>query len=137
MKKYICTLCAIMYMVPCYASHMYAEKVYQKKWCSAQGGQLEVILFDKARVDCLTSTHAIEFDFAQKWGESIGQALYYASVTKKKPGIVLIMENGTKDRKYLNRVQTVAQIHGITVWTMTPQDLCTLETSNKTRFQYK
>lgn len=27
---------------------------------------------DKTRVDCLTETHAVEFDFAKKWAESSG-----------------------------------------------------------------
>lgn len=123
MRIYICALLLIMQALPCCAAHMHAEKVYQDSWCRTQGGKTEVILFDKARVDCLTSTHAIEFDFATKWGESIGQALYYGTVTNKKPGIVLIMENGSKDNKYLSRVQAVAANHGITVWTMTPADL--------------
>ena len=61
---------------------------------------MEVVLQDKARVDCVTNTHAIEFDFAPKWAESIGQALYYGEVLKKKPGIVLIVENPEKSEKY-------------------------------------
>lgn len=113
----------LQFFSPGVFAHQNLEKTYQDKWCKDRGGKMEVILFDKARVDCVTDTHAIEFDFASKWGESIGQALYYSSITKKKPGIVLIMENPVKDQKYLNRVNTVAQSHGITVWTMTPNDL--------------
>ncbi len=56
-----------------------------------------MVLPDKARVDCVTDTHAIEFDFAKKWGESIGQALYYATILNKQAGIVLIMEKGVAD----------------------------------------
>ena len=67
------------------------------------------MLHDKTRVDCLTHTHAIEFDFAAKWAESIGQALYYAEVTNKKPGIVLIIEDKTKDNKYVKRANTIAK----------------------------
>ena len=105
------------------SSRQYAEKVYQEQWCNAHGGAMEVILPDKARIDCLTSTHAIEFDFANKWGESIGQSLYYSAATNKKAGIVLIMENGIKDQKYLERINIVAKKYNITVWTMTPYDL--------------
>lgn len=86
-----------------------SRKTYQQHWCKINGGTQEVILFDKARVDCLTKTHAIEFDFAPKWAESIGQALYYSIVTGKTPGIVLIMENPKKDQKYLARVNSVAK----------------------------
>ena len=116
-------------------SHKYYEKDYQHAWCSANSGQAEVILADKARVDCVTKTHAVEFDFAKKWGESIGQALYYSAMTGKKAGVVLIMENGEKDNKYLERLMKVADLHGITVWVMTDADMLTpnCKTFNKNR----
>ena len=47
----------------------------------------------------LQDTHAIEFDFGGNWAEAIGQSSYYSIQTKKKAGIVLILEN-MKDRKY-------------------------------------
>lgn len=116
-------------------SHKYYEKDYQHAWCSANSGQAEVILADKTRVDCVTKTHAVEFDFAKKWGESIGQALYYSAMTGKKAGVVLIMENGEKDNKYLERLMKVADLHGITVWVMTDADMLTpnCKTFNKNR----
>ena len=79
-----------------------AERDYQKAWCDAHGGTMEVVLPDKTRVDCLTATHAIEFDFAPKWAEAIGQALHYAALTGKQPGIVLIMAPG--DEKFRSRL---------------------------------
>lgn len=82
------------------------EKYYQNKMCSEFGGKVEYVLFDKTRVDCLTSEYAIEVDFAKKWAEGIGQALYYAEITKKKPAVALIV--GEDDTKYLERIQTVA-----------------------------
>ena len=104
-------------------NHKYFEKDYQRVWYNANCGSMEVILPDKARVDCVTKTHAIEFDFAPKWAESIGQALYYGRVLHKTPGIVLIIENAEKDQKYVNRVKAVAEIYGITLWTMTPNEM--------------
>lgn len=104
-------------------NHKYFEKDYQRVWCNANCGSMEVILPDKARVDCVTKTHAIEFDFAPKWAESIGQALYYGRVLHKTPRIVLIIENAEKDQKYVNRVKAVAEIYGITLWTMTPNEM--------------
>lgn len=106
-----------------YGATLHKEKDYQNVWCKANNGKTEVILTDKARVDCVTDTHAIEFDFAKKWGESIGQALYYGLALNKQPGIVLIMENGAQDTKYLTRVKQVAMKHNIKVWTMTPEDI--------------
>lgn len=76
------------------------ESWYQKTWCKAQNGKIEVTLKDRTRVDCLTTTHAIEFDFAIKWAESIGQSLHYARMTGKKPGIVLICKTVGGRRKF-------------------------------------
>lgn len=104
-------------------SRLYLEKIYQNSWCSAVGGTQEVVLSDKARVDCVTPTHAVEFDFADKWGESIGQSLFYGATLGRKPGIVLIMEDAKKDKKYLDRVNLVARQNNITVWTMKPAEL--------------
>lgn len=102
----------------CFAKHLNPEKYYQQKWCEACNGILEYRLTDGARVDCLTKNYAIEFDFANKWAESIGQSLYYALKTGRKPGIVLIISNEKDCEKYLKRLYTVANLHGIRVWTM-------------------
>lgn len=127
MKIFITLLILTIYPVFVFAqtpkNHQYFEKDYQKVWCDAHCGNTEVILSDRARVDCVTATHAIEFDFAPKWAESIGQALYYGYALNKKPGIVLIIENKEKDQKYINRVKAVAEIYGITLWTMTPDTM--------------
>ena len=56
----------------------------------------------------MTDTHAIEFDFGNKWAESMGQAAYYALQTGKKAGIVLILESA-KDRKYWIRLNSTVQ----------------------------
>ena len=69
---------------------------------------MEYVLPDRTRCDCMTDTHAIEFDFGVKWTEAIGQALHYAIHTGKRAGIVLILES-KKDRKYLIRLNSVIQ----------------------------
>lgn len=104
-------------------AHLYKEKEYQKHWCSLNNGQTEVILQDNTRIDCLTKDYAIEFDFANKWAESIGQSLYYATCTGKKAGVVLIMENSEKDLKYLKRLKKISEIYNIRVWTIAPKDM--------------
>jgi hypothetical protein len=60
------------------------------------------------RCNCWEDTHAIEFDFGSGWAEAIGQSSYYATQTKKKGGIVLILES-IKDRKYWIRLNTTIQ----------------------------
>ena len=77
-------------------AHKYPEKAYQHAWCSTQGGIEEFKNKDYTRIDCLTKTHAVEFDFAHKWAESIGQALYYGLMSGKRAKVVLILENPQK-----------------------------------------
>jgi hypothetical protein len=79
---------------------------------------LNHVFQDKTRCDCLTTTHAIEFDFADKWYEAVGQSLYYSYMSGEKPGIVLILENPT-DAKYLTRLKNTLKYHKLTkirVW---------------------
>ena len=93
---------------PLSAKREHPEKWYQQKWCEEQSGRLEVVLPDGTRCDCVTETHAIEFDFGNKWPEAIGQSAYYSIQTKKKAGIVLILET-MKDRKYWIRLNTTIE----------------------------
>jgi hypothetical protein len=67
---------------------------------------MEYVLKDKARVDCLTNEYAIEVDFAKKWAESIGQSLFYAEMTDRKPAVGLIL--GDDESRFLNRLHHVA-----------------------------
>jgi len=90
------------------AKREHPEKWYQVKWCETQKGRIEVVLPDGTRCDCLTDTHAIEFDFGDNWAEALGQSSYYAIQTGKKPGIVLILET-SKDRKYWIRLNTTIE----------------------------
>jgi hypothetical protein len=75
-----------------FAKREHPEKWYQEKWCQAHNGQIEVVLPDGTRCDCVTDTHAIEFDFGTGWAEAIGQGLHYSLQTKKKPRIILISD---------------------------------------------
>ena len=90
--KIFLIIITIFIALPVCAKHRHLEKEYQAAWCSAHNGIMEYKLEDSTRVDCLTSDYAVEFDFASKWAESIGQSLYYAQRTKRKPAVVLIME---------------------------------------------
>ena len=120
--KYIFVLW-IVFQCESFASRLYPEKAYQEFWCDKYGGKTEVKLLDETRVDCVLGDYAIEFDFANKWGESIGQSLYYGHTLNKKAGVVLIMERPSYDERYLKRLMTVANLHNITVWIITPNDL--------------
>jgi len=91
------------------------ESYYQNNFASQINGRTEVVLDDKARVDIVTDTFAIEVDFAEKWGESVGQSLYYSRKLNKKAGILLII-NPTTDEKYLKRLILATKNENITIW---------------------
>ena len=86
-------------------------------WCNK--GQVEYRNQDGTRTDCLTRTHAIEFDFARKYSEAIGQALHYGIQNDRLPGIVLIITK-QNDIKYYNRAKEIIKNYGlpITLWKM-------------------
>jgi len=109
MKK-IALIFIIVFLFPSllFAKREHPEKWYQQKWCEERKGQVEVVLPDGTRCDCVTDTHAIEFDFGSKWAEAIGQSAYYALQTGKKAGVVLVLET-VKDRKYWLRLNSTIQ----------------------------
>lgn len=94
-----------------YVVHKHSESSYQHTWCSAHNGIEEYINKDFTRVDCLTKEHAVEFDFANKWAESIGQALHYQLMTGKRGKVVLILENPKKEMVYYKRVEKLAKLY--------------------------
>lgn len=119
--RYTILYFAFLLVLPTFAwaaGHEHPERWYQERWCSSRG-QMEVVLDDGSRCDCLTDTYAVEFDFGAKWAESIGQSLNYSAQTGKRPGIVLILER-PGDERYLERIRTVDRAFrlGITVWIM-------------------
>lgn len=108
-KKYIpamVAICCLFLLCQAQAGERYPEKYYQEKWCTEHGGVMEYVLPDGARVDCLTGTQAVEFDWAKKWAEGYGQAKYYAAVTGRRGVVVLIV--GPDDGRYLHRLRLAA-----------------------------
>lgn len=122
-KIILISLIVLLVSMPANAKRMFAEAEYQNYWCSSHNGITEYELKDFTRVDCLTETQAIEFDFANKWAECIGQSLHYGLMTHKQPACVLIMERGNKDLKYLKRLRRVAYKKGIATYTIKPDAL--------------
>lgn len=134
MKKTIVLFLLLFTITPCYAKRLHPEAEYQKTWCEKRGGVIEYKLSDKTRVDCLLPNMAVEFDFANKWAECIGQAIYYGRQTNRQAACVLIMENEEKDLKYLYRLRRAAYKKGVNLrtFTMKPEHLC-IPVNNKTK----
>ena len=114
--------------------HQHNEASYQKAWCSANAGIEEYENKDKTRVDCLTATHAVEFDFANKWAESLGQAMHYGYMTGKKPKVVLILDNPKAQMVYFRRIQRLGKKYDIeTIVNISFDDAQDFLTSKKAR----
>ncbi len=111
-----------------HSRNIHPEKLYQRAWCADAGGVTEYALEDRTRVDCLTDEYAVEVDFAAKWAEAVGQALYYGLATGRKPAVLLIIERPA-DKKHLERIRALTEKTGLTVWTISPEDLGTAVTS--------
>ena len=123
MKKLMLVIFAVLYIVAFGLVKAYAEDEahYRDLWCGIANGETEVRNSDGTWTDCLTETHAIEFDFAGKWYEAVGQSLHYASLTGKEPGIVLIIrpDNAKDVEKHQNLINVItSNCLRITVWTI-------------------
>ena len=109
MKKLFLSLLLYLFFL----SSTYAienEAFYSDKFCKEMSGKSEHVLKDLSRVDCLTDTHAYEFDWADgmKVYEAIGQSLYYASETGKEPGIYLLIRKKNSE-KHIRKVKRVIE----------------------------
>ena len=98
------------------------ERAYQQALCS--GWTIEQSLSDTTRVDCISSTHAKEVDFSDKWAEGIGQALYYSTQTGLEPGLILVCRRQPDTcQGHLDRALAVVGEYGLplTVWICEPE----------------
>ena len=97
------------------------EAWYQDVWCRGMAGQVEVRMNDGRRIDCLTDSHAIEFEFARKWPEAIGQSLEYSMLTGKSAGIVLVLRR-SGDQAFWQRLNAVVSHYQLPIrlWKLGP-----------------
>lgn len=75
------------------------------------GGVLEHVLQDSTRVDLLLPDRAIEVDWAPKWAEGVGQAIYYGKMTGRQPTVLLLLK-GPEDRHHIHK----PLVCGVEVW---------------------
>ena len=104
-----------LFIVPaflCAQDSLYTESDYANFIQTLIGGQREVTV-ESGRIDLLTETHAFEIEWAPKWKEAIGQALWYALQTNTQPGIILILK-GKEEYKYFVQLNSALQYAGLT-----------------------
>jgi hypothetical protein len=88
-------------------------------WVAAQWGATpEYRTFDGSRVDVLTDTHAWEVEWVKKWQEAIGQSLYYAAATNRRPAILLLTRGKPTEEVYYLRCLTTCMVAGIELQTL-------------------
>ncbi len=108
------------------ANAMSSEKELAKKYCDSIGGDAEVVLQDRTRVDCLTDRLAIEVDWANKWYEAIGQSLHYAMHTGRVAGVVLLTEEFS-DTRYVQRARMLIEHYNLPIKLFVYNDKIKLE----------
>lgn len=106
------TILAILLMAIIPQCTRAAEVDYQRAWCAAHNGQMEVIV-PGGRIDCLTDRYAVEFGFAAKWKEDLAQARWYALKTGKIAAYAVIV--GPGDEQYLEYIEDYLSGHDVYV----------------------
>jgi hypothetical protein len=81
------------------------------------GGEPEVVLPCRSRVDILTSTLALEVDWVKKWPEAIGQAVYYGVQTNRSAAVLLLLRGKDTEQKYIKRCKQACDKLGLSVFT--------------------
>jgi len=103
------------------------ETYYSERLAQQIHGKAEHRLFDGSRVDIVTDTYAIEVDWAHKslkWAEAIGQARYYARVTGKRPGVVLLRRFSRDETERANIHKCIiAAGDDVRVWVVDIEDV--------------
>lgn len=116
-KRFFCLILSFLFLsTPSFSQNYEADFV--KIIVDKIGGKTEVPV-QSGRVDILTDEYAIEVEHANKWKQSIGQAMWYGFQTEKKPGIILIIKNKSQ-LKYAIQLESALRNYGlidkITVW---------------------
>ena len=86
--------------VPAGAKEAVWRDALAKRW----HGKTETII-EGGRIDVETALYVVEIDFAHKWTECFGQALFYADSTGKQGIAALIVEDPDTIRKKLYLIE--------------------------------
>lgn len=88
-----------------------AEKLNEVAWCIQLSRPLTAIteyrLWDGTRVDLKNAKYAFEVDWAKKWPEAFGQAVWYALETELSPAVILLTDSIERDSAFIYRAKAV------------------------------
>ncbi len=110
MSPYKIILCLLM-PLSVFSQDLISEQDHSKHIQTLIGGKREVVV-EGGRIDLLLEDYAFEIEWAAKWKESIGQALWYGLNTNRKPAIILLSQD-LNDYKYLIRLNTSLEYAGL------------------------
>lgn len=91
------------------AGFPYKEGDYVNKFCS---GEIEKRTSTGLRVDCVQGGYAMEYDWAHKWAECIGQGLEYGRSEGLEAACVLIVKSD-RDFRYVKRLNRIVRHYGL------------------------
>jgi len=103
----------LIFLIPLFQQDFKNEVENSKLIADKSQWETEVVMDDGSRCDILTDTHAVEVEWATKWKEAPAQAVLYGIFTGKKPKVILLTKNKTKEKVYILRCKLVCQELGI------------------------
>lgn len=103
----------VLFLVWLSSSCLGGEREECQRLSSKYNALVEVVLWDRSRVDLLTAEYAIEVDWSPKWAEAIGQCQWYGIVTGRKPAVLLLVKDKAKEARYIYRATAVCAKLGI------------------------
>ena len=100
----------IKYPKPTDHEPVWSQYIARTWWMHAEP---EFVAADGSRVDILSSEVAWEVEWAKKWQESIGQAVWYSIVTSRKGGVILLLRNKPTEKVYIARCAACCRAAGL------------------------
>jgi hypothetical protein len=77
------------------------------------GAETEVRGWDGSRCDLLGADFVYEVDWARKWSEGVGQAVWYGVVFSRRAGLILLTVDRVAERDYLLRAAGACAAAGL------------------------
>ncbi len=142
MKKILIVLVLLLASLASYSQlPKQNEAYYRDKFNAIMKGSKEVYLpSNRRRADIVTDTFAIEVEFANKFLESVGQALDYSMILNKKPAILLIV-NGRNDENYLSELLEINNKYNfrfrIWLWDYATDKWCKVDQFYEYSYEFK
>lgn len=111
-------MCCVTLALACVCSSALASDTLDERSAVQQiaekyEGAVEVRLWDNTRCDLLSATHAYEVDWAYNYAEGVGQAVYYGTLTDRKPGLILLVRDIQQEQRFIYRAQIACKAAGV------------------------